>query len=183
MDSKLSFNKHIEYVVNKSKAVLNFVRRQSSKLDRDAIMLLYSSLVRTNLEFVCSIWSPNHAIYIKSLESVQKQLLMFLNGDREKQMETNDYALTPYIDRCNHFKLETLLRRRFNATAILMHGLVSGRRDSPFIRSKFTINDDERLLRNPGILKWNKNYRTRHSQHSPFDQACSIFNFVSNLID
>lgn len=43
MDRKLSFAAHTEYITNKSKAILQFVKRQSLKFDTDVkkILLLF----------------------------------------------------------------------------------------------------------------------------------------------
>lgn len=182
-DSKSTFNKHFEYVQKKSMAALNFVKRQSKRLDLDATKLLYTSLVRSNLEFACAVWSPYHAIHKNEIESVQRQMVIFLNNDRQRQRDTGNYVLQPYLDRCAKFNLTTLIRRRFNATAMFIYDVLSGRRNSPFLRSLLVINDDSRILRNADLIKLKSRFRTAHSFNSPFNRACRIFNCVSNLID
>lgn len=102
-DPKLNFNRHIEIVTNKSSAVLQFVKRQSSNLKPENINLLYIALVRSNLKFACSIWSPYHKTHISQIESVQRKIVMFLNGDTSNRSQ-NNYVLTPYIDRSMKFE-------------------------------------------------------------------------------
>jgi len=39
--------------------------------------LLFTSLVRPNLENCSSVWSPQYQVHIDCIESVQKQFLLF----------------------------------------------------------------------------------------------------------
>lgn len=59
MDTKLSFSSYIEYMTNKARIAWQFVKRQSHHFDRDTVQILYSSLLRSILEFASTIWYPN----------------------------------------------------------------------------------------------------------------------------
>lgn len=98
IDAKLSFTTHIELMKNKSKSMLSFVKRTCrQKFDLDSAKLLYASLVRTNLEFASTVWMPHHKSYKVSVESVQKQAVIYMNGNYVNR-EENNYVLTPYVD-------------------------------------------------------------------------------------
>lgn len=56
--------------------------------------ILYKSLVRSHLEFAASVWSPACVTHKRSLESTQKQFVMFLNNDYQNRAE-NDYVPAP----------------------------------------------------------------------------------------
>lgn len=179
MNCKMSFNSHFEYIDNKSKAVLNFVKRQLQYFDNDIIKILYKSLVRSNLEFAACVWSPHHASHRRTIESTQKQFVMFLNDDYQHRAD-NGYVLSPYNERCMKFKLQTLIRRRTNACILFIHSVLTGKINSPFLRSRITLNP--RLLRHNGLIHL-KSSRTFHTTHSPFNEACRMYNVVSSMID
>lgn len=48
----------------------------------------------TMLEFSAPIWSPNYIIHRNRIESVQKQMVLFLLGDNQRHL-TQSYELTP----------------------------------------------------------------------------------------
>lgn len=91
---------------NKARIAWQFVKRQSHHFDKDTIQILYSSLVRSILEFASTIWSPNTLEYRKIVESTQKQMMIFLNGDH-RHREENNYVLRPYIERCDEVGMQT----------------------------------------------------------------------------
>lgn len=181
MDKKLSFAAHTEYITNKSNAVLQFVKRQSPKFDTDVKKILYSALVRSNLEFACPIWSSHHEIYKTKIESIQKQMVMFLNGDDKRRIDGN-YILLPYIERCNAFDLATLARRRTNAIVIFIHSIITGKYKCNFLRSNISIYNGIRTLRNPEFIRV-KADKTDHSTYSSFNNAYFIFNHAALFID
>lgn len=182
MDSKLSFNSHIEYTKKKSEMALAFVRRQCrNKLDKETMILLYNALVRSNLEFASSIWLPHSASQTTTIESVQKQAVIFIRGDYLNRSE-NNYVLLPYEIRCEMLGMTTLGRRRLNAAVIFIHKILSGRTISPTLRNELIINSGVRSLRRPEFIRL-KNYRTDRALFSPFNIACRAFNFASLFID
>lgn len=176
-DAKMNFILHTEYIINRAKASLAFVKRQSRFLDHDATMILYTALVRSLLEFASPIWSPHHNIHKKEIESIQKQFLIFFNGDNINRDE-NNYVLSPYTERCATADIQTLCRRRVNASIMFIHGLISGKTDDPFLRNQITLYTGKRTIRNPEFI------RPRMSTtDSPFNNACRMFNHAAMFID
>lgn len=43
------------------------------------------SLVRSKLEFACSIWSSDQNVYIYQIGNVQRQMVMFPNKGKKRQ--------------------------------------------------------------------------------------------------
>lgn len=90
VNSKFDFKPHIEYIEKKSESVLAFVRRTcKANFGTNCAKLLYTSLVRSNLQFAYALWSPYHLVKRNSIESVQKQAVMFLNKDFINREENN----------------------------------------------------------------------------------------------
>lgn len=182
MDHKMNFDSHIEYTKRKSESALGFVRRQSrNKLSTETATLLYTSLVRSNLEFANVVWMPHNDDQIKRIESVQKQATIFLTGEY-KNRAAHNYVLTPYIERCISVDLTTLIRRRLNAAVMFIHKIISGRYQSPALRGELILNTGIRSLRKPEFIKI-KNYRTERSLFSPLNIACRAFNHVALFVD
>lgn len=182
IDRKMNFNRHIEYVCNKANAALQFVKRQSFYFEKDIIKILYFALVRSNLEFASVIWSPHYITHKKFVERTQKQIVMLLNGDFRRRLEQNNFVLAPYTDRCATLDLQTLLRRRVNASALFIHSIISGKYNAPNLRSKLQLNRGIRTIRNPEFIRL-KMCHTNHSTASPFNNACRIFNCAALFID
>lgn len=181
LDTKMNFGLHLEYIRNKAMGALQFVKRQSYYFDKDIIRILYSALVRSNVEFACAIWSPHHATNKSYIESTQKQFVMLLNGDYANRRE-NNYVLRPYHERCAEHDFLTLVRRRINAAALFIHAIVSGRYNAPHLRAQMDLNTGVRTLRAPEFIRL-PNCRTDHSLFSPFNNACRIFNHAALFID
>lgn len=182
MDRQLNFNSHNEYVKKKADAALGFVRRQCrTNFSTETSKLLYTSLVRSNLEFASVVWTPHNNDKISLIESVQKQSTIFLTREYINRAD-NNYVITPYIDRCLSLDLDTLIRRRINAAVMFIHKIISGRFQSPTLRNEIVINNGIRCLRRPEFIRI-KNYRTERALFSPFNIACRAFNFAALSID
>lgn len=160
LDKRLNFNAHIEYAINKSKAALQFVKRQSYMFDSNIIKILYSAHVRSNIEFGCSIWSPHQNTQKAHTESLQKQILIYLSGDHLNR-SNNNYVLPPYTERCIKFGFSTLARRRVNYAVLFVHAIIMGKYINPELRSlmhlnsipDYSVNTGVRTLRNPEFIR------------------------------
>lgn len=182
INSKLDFKPHIEYIKKKSESMLAFVRRTCRANFSDKIAkLLYNSLVRSNLLFASVIWSPYQVVRRNTIESVQKQAVIFLNRDYINRQE-NNYVLAPYKERCAKFDLESLVRCRVNAAAIFIHKVIMGKYISLTLRNEMNINRGTRSLRNPEFIRI-KGCKTDYMLNSPFNIACRIFNHAALFID
>lgn len=120
MDSKLNFNYHLEYMKKKADTMMAFVRRECyNSFNIDIAKTLYSSLVRSNLEFASVIWKPYHSVHKQLIESTQKSAVIYFRGDNINRRD-NGYVLAPYIDRCKELGLTTLCRKRVNADVLFI---------------------------------------------------------------
>lgn len=128
-----------------------FVKRQSQFFGNDTIKTIYQLLARTILEYSAPIWSPNHLIHRNSVESVQKQMVLFLLGDDNRHL-TQSYDLSPYTERCEQLGLATLIRRRINATILFIHAIITGKYNSLHLRSMIVLNPGTRVSRLPNCI-------------------------------
>ncbi|XP_037042123.1 uncharacterized protein LOC119078631 [Bradysia coprophila] len=176
VDKGFTFRSHYEYVTNRSISTSKFVKRQSQFFGMDTIKVIYQMLVLSILEFSAPVWSPNYLIHRNSIESVQKQMVLFLLGDDRRHL-TQSYELPPYTERCEQLGLITLIRRRINAIILFIHALIIGKYQSPYLRSLITLNPGTRIMRNPDFIKIGTH------DNSPFVVACILFNIAARHVD
>jgi hypothetical protein len=80
VDSKLTFEKHIDHIIKRANKSLGFIIRSCSQFTNLKIAkILYCSYVRSNLEYCSQVWNPRYGVYINRLESVQRKFLRYLN--------------------------------------------------------------------------------------------------------
>ncbi|RYE02592.1 MAG: hypothetical protein EOP33_10020 [Rickettsiaceae bacterium] len=119
-DSKLTFVKHIQTVVASAKGALGFIKRTlKNKFTIESAKMLYFALVRSKLEFASVVWQPFHDIYIRKIESVQKDFVIW--SLRAIYQRDENYVLPPYELRCDFMKIQTLLRRRINDSIFFIY--------------------------------------------------------------
>lgn len=148
-DGVFSFKYHFELAAKKGMSMLSFVKRQCVNTAK----MLYFAIVRSHLEFASSIWSPHHAVHIQSLESVQRQFVLYANRDRYVDEDSENFQLRPYIDRCSELNLMSLLRRRTNAAVFFIHDVLTGKMNTQFLRDRIQLYDGTRCLRNPSFIR------------------------------
>lgn len=180
-DSKFTFTGHQEFIVRKAQSMLSFIKRQChGRFNVSIAKLLYSSIVRSHLEFASSIWSPYHNVHIQSMESVQKQFVLYANHNRYTSADS--YNLRPYIDRCAELNLQSLVRRRINTAVFFIHDVLIGKINSQSLRDKIVLNTSTRYMRNPPLLRLTS-CRNTYSNYSPFNFACRLFNLAVAHVD
>lgn len=182
-DDSFSFNIHHELTANKAMSMLSFVKRQCyGRFNVNAARMLYSAIVRSHLEFASTIWAPHRDVHIQSLESAQRQFVLYANRDRHIEGANNGYRIRPYADRCAELNLRSLLRRRTNAAVFFVHDILTGKINSQFIRNKIILDDGSRILRRTSLIRITSSIRD-YSQFSPFNFACRLFNLAVNHVD
>lgn len=76
IDKKLSFNPHIDMIVQSALRLLGFISRTTLHFKQPSSLLtLYNSMVKSRLQYASVIWSPFYAIHIDRLEKVQRRFL------------------------------------------------------------------------------------------------------------
>ena len=77
---------------------MGIIRRNFTHLDNTVFVPLYTSLVRSHLEYAQAVWSPQYKGDIKKIEAVQRNATRQVNGLKGK----------PYEERLKILKLPTL---------------------------------------------------------------------------
>ncbi|VEN35101.1 unnamed protein product [Callosobruchus maculatus] len=77
-DQKMSFAPHIESTVSSANRMLGFVIRNGRQFSISVLKLLYTSYVRSKLEYGVLIWYPYYVTHISQIERVQRKFLKYL---------------------------------------------------------------------------------------------------------
>jgi len=93
-DSELNFLQHCKEKINTAYSYLGIIKRNFIYFEEDSFVVLYKSLVRSNLEYANSVWNPHRLGLIKDLEKVQMRatklvitIKNLINKDRLKRLK------------------------------------------------------------------------------------------------
>ena len=110
MDDKLLFRKHISKQINKANTMIFLIRHTFKYLDADIFNLLHKSLVRPQVEYASTVWSPILKTDINNLEKVQRRATKLVP----------ELASLSYHERLQQLKLPTLQYRRLRQDLIFL---------------------------------------------------------------
>ena len=102
IDSKLTFEYHMNEKINKANSIMGIIRRTFTCLDKETFLLLYKALVRPHLEYDNTFWSPYKIKDITAIENVQRRTTKLVPSLTNLEHE----------DRIRKLKLPTLKYRR-----------------------------------------------------------------------
>ena len=94
IQSNLQWNDHIARITKKSNSILGFLRRNLKRTSEETKASAYKAMVRSNLEYCATVWSPHHKVQINKVEMVQRRAARFT---------TNRYRNTSSVR--NHLKV------------------------------------------------------------------------------
>lgn len=169
-DEKLSFTEHISRICSKSFSVLGFVARNSDGLSLDATKLLFTSLVRSNLEYSSVVWNPQYRVHMDCLERVQSKFLRVMAY--KLHINFDQYHRS---DMLHMLGLDTLEVRRVRFDMCFVFKLVNGLTDCPRLLSRIGFNTPRRDLRNFCLFNI-PFHSTKYGQHSPIDRTLRTLN-------
>lgn len=179
LDPKLNFISHISMTANKARGVLGFVKRWAKEFkDPYITKILYTSLVRPILEYASVVWDPVYDAHCNTLESVQKQFLLFCL----RSLHWNPRDLPPYTSRLALIKLPTLKSRRTMLNVVFILNLINGHICAPFLLNNIMLNVPNRPSRHYELLSL-QYFRFNYANADPFRRMCSHFNKCYNIID
>jgi hypothetical protein len=98
MDEKMTFSEHVNVMVAKAFAMLGFIRRLLLEFrDPYTLKSLYTSLVRSKLEYASCVWNPFFDVRVDKVKRVQKRFIRYaLRGLGWTDMHDSP----PYENRC-----------------------------------------------------------------------------------
>ena len=131
-DSTLKFKIHMNNIVSKANQMLGLIRRHFKNLDSQNLISLYKSLVRTNLEYGQSIWSPYQIGDRKLLENVQRRFTKLIPNLKN----------LPYKERLQLLNLPSLNYRRIRGDLIQLYNIISRKDEDDYFHCFFKFNNN-----------------------------------------
>jgi len=188
IDSKLTWNAHIQKITNKANQTNSFLRRNLRHCPSYVKCNCYKSMVRPIVEYASSIWDPHTAININKIEAIQKRAARFCYNDFSSQSSVSNML--------HRLDLPTLQQRRAKAKLTLMYKILNDQIDvtkDVFITSDPRLRNGyfQQLVTNidsykysffPSVIKlWNQ--LPPHFVNSPsLDQFCdNLSNYICVL--
>ena len=105
IDTKLTFNNHLDHVCKKANSVLAFLCRNFRLCQHKIKSDVYLTYVRPILEYAVSVWAPHIKRSIYKLESIQRRAARFVMGDFQ-----HTSSVTSMISSLNWTTLETHIK-------------------------------------------------------------------------
>ena len=105
-DNKLSFGEHIHNITSRAYKIMGLIKRNFDLMDRRAFICLYKALVRNQVEYASSVWSPYRIGINKEIEKVQRRATKIFKGCKNMS----------YEERLRNLGLPSLSDRRIRGT-------------------------------------------------------------------
>ena len=151
IDSKLNFSDHIDFIVKRGNRVLGLLIRSlqgvRGRYGKSGVITAYYANVRAVLEYGSVVWSGAACSHLQRLERIQHKFLCFLAGTRRDRFDMSDYDSL-----CLSYKVCKLEKRRSALDLSFLHGVLSGRTESPLLLSQLSLRIPVRATRNPEFL-------------------------------
>jgi len=116
----LKWASHITKTAKKASSTLGFLRRNLRFFPMECKKTTYISLVRSQLEYGCSVWDPYQAGDIDKLEKIQRHAARFITGDYRSR---DSGCVT---DMLRKLELQPLQDRRRDIRLVLLYRVVMG---------------------------------------------------------
>jgi len=170
-DTKFTFIDHINYIIPKEYAMYGFVKRNYTQFkDPYTKLSLFSSFIRSRLEYASFVWSATGIAHINSIERAQKKILPFAL----LSLNFND-PVPSYSAKCRLVHLSSLQDRRTTSALVFICDLLSSKIDCPALLSSISFSVPGRSLTSfePFFIPA---YRANYTFNEPLCRALFYWN-------
>ena len=92
LDNNLSWKKQIKYVENKISKGIGILYKMKPKLNSDALLMLYSTLILPYINYCIEIWGNTYETYLEPLIKLQKRALRIVSGLKYRDHTNETFA-------------------------------------------------------------------------------------------
>ena len=86
----LQWSSHINKICSKANSTLGFLRRNLGYCKKSFKQTAYISLVRSLLEYSCTVWDPHLEKDISQIEKIQRNAARFVKGDYRRHSSVTE---------------------------------------------------------------------------------------------
>lgn len=173
LDSKLSFNNHIEHITSKAYRMLGFILRISKDFKRCSTMtLLFNCFVRSILEYASVIWNPQYNLYIDSIERIYLKFVKHIS-----------YRCSHCSFKSDEIRSKSLCNRRHERDQVFLFKINNNMLDSSFLLSNIFIRCPRASSRNKKLFSFPNNIKTNYAANTFLYRACYNYNMKFDSID
>ena len=116
VDDELTFHTHIDTAVKRANQTLGLIKRTFTRISRDTLPILFTTIVRPLLEYGNVIWHPRFKAEAVKVEKVQRRATKLIPEIRHLS----------YQDRLKNLKMYSLQYRRIRGDTIEVYKLMNG---------------------------------------------------------
>ena len=98
----LMFKDHMNKIINSSKVVMGMLLRTFSTREKEPMLKMFNTYIKSKMEYCCIVWSPVNQKWIYELEKIQKNFTKKIKGMEELN----------YHERLKKLNMYSLERRR-----------------------------------------------------------------------
>ena len=132
MSANLTFDEHIRIITAKARQYTGIILRTFKSRKTEVMLPLLKSLVRSQVEYACPIWSPTDSANINKIEEIQRKFTSKFQRFRTYDQELGmTICNVPYEERLKALKLHSLQRRRERYLIIYMYKIKIGLLPNP----------------------------------------------------
>lgn len=157
-----------------------FVLRNSRYLfEIRSLFLLFTSLVRSKLEYGCVVWNPGYAVHVDNLEKIQRRFLKYvsfkIDGIYPIRGIPNEYYL-------NRFHVNSLEGRRVYLGVLFLRKIICFEIDCPYLLASVDLHVPRLPVRNISTF-YLPFPRTNVLRFSPLFRICQDFCNFQHVLD
>ena len=178
VDKKLTFNAHIDNVVQSALKTLGFVIRSTSQFrTTHSLITLFNALVKSKLLYGSMVWHPYYKVHIIRLERVQRRFLKYLSFKINGAYPARGFDHGTLLA---GFDFKSLEHCTILSSQCFLFKLCNNLIDSPELLSQVNF-----LVPPANTRQHNRFYlpfcRTNLSHKAPLCRACSWHNQINNV--
>nr|CAI5870437.1 unnamed protein product [Callosobruchus analis] len=179
-DTKLTYSQHIHEITCKASRAYGFVVRNCRNFKSpEALIALYSTYIRSHLEYASVIWNPFYNHDKSTLEGLQRKFLKFLAYRIDGIYPAQGFPQTSLLCR---FNIQSLEIRRVCAALTFLYKLLHNQVDSCDILSQLNFSVPGANTRSFNTFYCDR-ARTNLYIKSPIYFMCNSFNCISSKCD
>lgn len=177
LDNKLSFVSHCEHVVSKANRALGCLRRYGREFRNiRTLTLLFTTFVRSILEYGCVIWAPYYNAHIDRIEAVQTKYTKFVLGKLPLRIRHSIELCKSYLGLANLHQRTKFFKICF------MYKVLNNMYDMCLIYNYLTFNVPKYAVRKVPLF-YLTHCETNYALQSPINSIMAACNLVSNDVD